>query len=309
MHLLDRDRLTGHHGLIDRRRTGDHDPVDGDLLPGTDHDDVVDADLFDRHVDLDAAPDHPCGLRLESDQLLEGFGGLGASAYLQCHPQDNQRGDDGGHIEEHVPQPFLGEQAGKEERRRRVQPRCADAAGDEGVHVGLAMFERRPRTGEELRSRPQQDRQGQQRHRPPDDVERRGTLLGDAGEQLGIREIDDGKRHDGSEPELPHQRAIQLLAGGDLGVALRFVVLVLRGSRRVAGAGHDLGEHFVRHICDVDDRLLGSQVDPCLDDTGSGSEGMLDGSHALGACHSFDGEPNPATRFPGMAVVAVGAMN
>ena len=183
------------------------------------------------------------------------------------------------------------------------------------MHVGLAVFERRPRTGEELRSRPQQDRQGQQRHRRPDDVERRGTLLGYAGEQLGIGEVDDGKRHNGSEPELPHQGAIQPLAGSDLGVTPRFVVLLLllllllllRRNRRVAGSGDDLGEHFVRHIPDVDDRLLGSQVDPCPDDPGSGRQSMLDGGHASGTGHPFDGEPDATIRFPGLVAVAVGA--
>ncbi len=306
LHLLDRDRLTGHHGLIDRRPTGDHDPVDRDLLPGPDHDGVIDDDFFDRHVDLDTAPDHPCGLRLESDQLLEGFGGLGAGPYLQCHPQNHQRRDDGGHIEEHVPQPFLGEQAGKEERRRRVQPRCADAAGDEGVHVGLAVLERRPRTGEELRSRPQQDRQGQHRHRPPDDVERRGTLLGYAGEQLGIGEVDDGKRHDGSEPELPQQGAIQQLAGGHLDVALLFVDPLSRRPGRIPGGGDDLGEHFVRYVLDVDDRLLGGKVHPGIDDAGSRGQRVLDGCGAPGTGHPVNGYSGTAMRFPAMGCAAGG---
>ena len=50
--LVDREALAGEHALVDRGGAADDDAVDGDLLAGTDADDVADDDLLDRDVDL-----------------------------------------------------------------------------------------------------------------------------------------------------------------------------------------------------------------------------------------------------------------
>ena len=48
--LVDGDALTGDRGLVDARRSGQDDPIGGDPLVGSDHEDVSRLDLVDRHL-------------------------------------------------------------------------------------------------------------------------------------------------------------------------------------------------------------------------------------------------------------------
>ena len=69
--LVDRHALSGDHRFIDRRDAGLHDPVDGNLLAGTDDDEIAEAHHIDGDIDLMTVADDPSVLRLEAGRARQ----------------------------------------------------------------------------------------------------------------------------------------------------------------------------------------------------------------------------------------------
>jgi len=105
------------------------------------------------------------------------------------------------------------------------------------VHVGLAVAQALPGSGEEVTAGPEHDRERQESEHRPDQSPRRAVWckpVSQDREELRVREDDDRNRQDRREPELPHQGGILALT-----VALLAVEGRLRGRDRadpIAGA-------------------------------------------------------------------------
>jgi hypothetical protein len=91
--LVDRHRLAGEHGLVDRGGAVDHHGVDGDLLARPHPEQVSDPDLVHRDHALGAAVDQPglLGPQLQHRADRTGRPALGAGLEV---PPEQQEGDD-----------------------------------------------------------------------------------------------------------------------------------------------------------------------------------------------------------------------
>ena len=139
--LLDRDRLAGHHRLVDRALALGHDAVDRHLLAGPDAEPVSDPDLLERDVLLAAVLAEPPGrLRGEAEQGLDRARGLAPGPQLEHLAEQHERGDDGGGLEVDRDVPDVvaergREDAGEERRHHAVDVRRAGAERDQREHV------------------------------------------------------------------------------------------------------------------------------------------------------------------------------
>ncbi len=88
-----------------------------------------------------------------------------------------------------------------------------DADGNQGVHIGLAMFERLPHTGKEVTACPDHHREGQHSKQSPYDaacIASRCEPFAEYWHELRVREDDDGERDDGRKPEFAEQCSVFL---------------------------------------------------------------------------------------------------
>jgi len=99
---LDRDRLPGQHGGVDRGRPGLHDTVGGDLLTGSHDEHVPDGELADRDAHLAgrrwAVPKDGDVLRAYVEQGAQRGPGLPLRACLKVTAGQDERGDRGGDL-------------------------------------------------------------------------------------------------------------------------------------------------------------------------------------------------------------------
>ena len=92
--LLDRNRLAGDHGLIDRAAAVEHQTVHRDLLARPDPQPVAHPDLAERHVRLAAVGgDPPRRGRLQAEQFLQRRARFAARPQLQHLAEEHQDGD------------------------------------------------------------------------------------------------------------------------------------------------------------------------------------------------------------------------
>ena len=89
--LLDRHRLAGHHGFVDRARAVDHLAVDRDFFAGAHAQTVADRDLLERDLVVVAVGvDAQGALRREVEQRADRVAGLLPRRQLQHLPDDHQ---------------------------------------------------------------------------------------------------------------------------------------------------------------------------------------------------------------------------
>ncbi len=134
--LLHRHQLPGQHRLIDRRTAFQDAPVDRDLLPRLDDENVADAHLLDRDFEFLAASHDARRFRAQAHQTPDGVARPAARSGLQQLAQDDQGDDDGGGLEVQV----AARQA--EDDRHGVEVGGRRAHGDQHVHVGGAVAQR-----------------------------------------------------------------------------------------------------------------------------------------------------------------------
>ncbi|MBM2844369.1 MAG: hypothetical protein HW404_2206, partial [Anaerolineales bacterium] len=131
--LLHRHRLPGQHRLIDRRMALQDAPVDRDLLPRLDDENVADAHLLDRDFEFLAVSNDARRFRAQAHQTPDGVARPAARPGLQQLAQDDQGDDDGGGLEVQV----AARQT--EHDRHGVEVGGRRAHGDQHVHVGGAV--------------------------------------------------------------------------------------------------------------------------------------------------------------------------
>ena len=185
---LDRNGFAGEHCLIDGRMTVQHLTVGGDLLAGTDEEDIADGQLIDRHLHLDTAvirggtvrsggtirggalTQHGRGLRAEVEQRLERSRRPVLRPVLGELADEQEHRDRRGRFEPHVvlggnrPAVTVGD--GPTQREVRVQARDGDADADEGVHGRRSTAGGLVRRGVERPRTPGDDGQGEDRDDP-----------------------------------------------------------------------------------------------------------------------------------------------
>ena len=165
--FLDRHRLTGHHGFIDRAATLEHHAIDRHAVARAHAQAVADLHCFKRHVFIAAVgSDTARRLRCEIKKSANGAAGLLACTQLQNLAQQHKHGDDGSGFvinrnDAVLPQ-VLREQGGCEGRGEAVQVSGADAERDQAEHVQRSVAHRGPAADEEWRARPEHDRSGEQ---------------------------------------------------------------------------------------------------------------------------------------------------
>ena len=137
--LLHRHGLAGEHALVDGRGSGQDLAVDGDLLAGTDHHDVVGPELARVDVAELFAELEVSDLGLELDQGADGGHGASAGPGLEELPQPDEGNDHGRGLEVD-----MAAEGGDEEDHGGVEVGHGRAQGDEHVHVGAAGAEAAP---------------------------------------------------------------------------------------------------------------------------------------------------------------------
>ena len=165
--LLDRDRLAGHHRLVDAGAALEHDAVDRDPLAGPHAQPIADVHVLERHVGLRARRVDPARrLRRQAEQALDRRARPAAGAQLEHLAEQHERDDDRRRLEVDgdliaVHAERRREQPGRQRRDHAVAVRGADAERDQREHVQVAVHDRRPAADEERPAAPQHDRRRQ----------------------------------------------------------------------------------------------------------------------------------------------------
>ena len=134
--LLDRQRLARQHRLVDRGLALDDDPVDRDLLAGSNPQEIADADRRQRDVDLAAVLEPASRPGLEPDQAADRAARLVLGAGLEPAAEEDQADDDRRAVEVGLGlEPGLVDDVREERHEDAVGPGRARADGDQGVHV------------------------------------------------------------------------------------------------------------------------------------------------------------------------------
>ena len=162
--LLDRDGLTGDHGLVDRAGAVQHHTVDRDLFSRPHAQPITDAHLVERDVALSlVALQASGGLRRQTQQGLDGCAGAAARPKLEHLAEQDQRHDGrsslevDAHLSVHIAQ-RRREDAGQKHRNQAVDKRHRDAQADEREHVELPGHDGAPATREQGPSSPDDHR-------------------------------------------------------------------------------------------------------------------------------------------------------
>jgi hypothetical protein len=262
---LERDRLARKHGLVHGGCAFEHDSVGGDLLSGTDDEDIAFAQFLDRHEHLDAVAEDPRLLCAELEQRPDRGSGAPLGARLQVATEEDERRDDSRGLEVRVG--VVERDHGQE--RPGV---CGEGAErDERVHPGRAL----PGPGEggamEGPASPEDDGRREREREPLPAFElKRGHH----------REEDERERQRGRDRK-PHRR-----------VSTR---IRTRESRAIAG-GLDRADEVSRggaRWVELDGRCLHREVDARAD-AGELVQLLLDANGARGARHPLDRQIEPA---------------
>ena len=97
--LGDRDRLAGHHRLVQSGASVDDDTVDGHLLTRADQDHVAGDDLVDGYLDLDAGANDGGGACLQADELADRLSGSRLGTNFEQPTEEDQRDDHADRLE------------------------------------------------------------------------------------------------------------------------------------------------------------------------------------------------------------------
>ncbi len=161
-------RLSGQHRLVDRRLALDDHTVGRDLLAGTHDEHVAHDELRGRHRDLRPVPQDTRLPRPELEERANRRARSAPRSGLEVAAEEDQRRDDGGHLEVRV-----ALAAG--ERDRRPAPRGDRPDRDERVHRRGAATCVDERGAVEVEAGPEHDRsrQGKCEPLPPREVQRR----------------------------------------------------------------------------------------------------------------------------------------
>jgi len=239
---LHRHGLAGEERGVDGARPLDHHAIGRDLLAGADREQVTDGERLDRHARLDAVPGAVVVqardvLGAEGEEGAQGVAGPTARTELGVAAGQEERGDDGGHLEVELGHGRFAGHAlaghrigccrigGGEETRRhrhadltgpaeqqgpqRPERRGDHAERDERVHGRGAVTCRPERRAVERPGGPRDHGQGERGHEPlpARELQRRDH-----------REEDDGRCEDGRNAEPTAQ--VGAAVRRDLGVAM-----------------------------------------------------------------------------------------
>ena len=175
--LLGRHRLAGDPALVDGRDAAAHPAVDRHGLARPHHDDLAEPHLLGRHLDLDAGAEHPGEPRLRRDEAFDRAPGAVHREVLEPLAEQHDEHDLGG-----------GEVL---------------ADGDRG-----AGGDRDRQVRREVAAQQVFERVAQQRETGDDGEQQRDVEAGDAGEDAGYVEDEQG-RHRGAEQRVaPARRAV-----------------------------------------------------------------------------------------------------
>ena len=96
---FDRNRFAGEQRGVDGRGALDDDAVGGDLLAGSDDEQVVDGELLDGDAGLDTVAEHGDVLGAEFEQCAQRGTGSALGACLEVATGEDEHGDAGGDLE------------------------------------------------------------------------------------------------------------------------------------------------------------------------------------------------------------------
>ena len=153
--LVDRHALAGHHRLVHVALAVDDLGVHRHLCARADEEVVADDHFAGRHLDRLAAADHHGHRRRQVEQRADRLVGAAAGAHLQPVAEQDERGEEGGRLVEHLA-------VDPEGHGDRVRPAGADGDRDEDHHVQRAVAQRLGRAAEEDGGRVEDDRQAEQ---------------------------------------------------------------------------------------------------------------------------------------------------
>ena len=136
--LGDRDRLPGHHRLVNGGASTDDPAVDWQLLARSHEHDVTDDDLLDGHVALHLVAHDPGGARLQANQGADRLPSSGLGLGLDQPAEQDQRDDHPDRLVVHLLH-LGGQQAGGEGGHQAVAERGRGTDGDQRVHVRGAV--------------------------------------------------------------------------------------------------------------------------------------------------------------------------
>jgi len=110
---------------------------------------LVKPDLFDRDILLDTIAYHAGSFRLQPNQALNRFRGFTPCAHFQRGTEIDQRDDNSRRFEVSVLR-HRRHQHRVSHYYHRIQPRGTGTQCNQGVHIGIMIFCRFPRTGEKM---------------------------------------------------------------------------------------------------------------------------------------------------------------
>ena len=259
-----RETLTGQHRLIDVTRAVEHRAIHRNTFAGLHDDHIADNDIGDGNDLFGAAgraADHAGSVRGEADQPANGVRRFASHTRFQQTTQQHENDNDGGGFEIDILRAGPDGPYGIKECR-------AGAEGDQRIHVGRTMPQRRP--GIAIIGLPavQQHRQGQDKLHQRQPIEHR---------QHHYRSGQQSSDHDATAQIHP------LLGFGKFLRPLRDLVARFFHGGDEIGSGGDLGT--VGHLSDA-----GGQVDGGAFHAGRRRELFFNGSRAGGAGHPADGQ-------------------
>ena len=291
---LHRHALAGEERLVDRRAPLLDDAVGGDLLARSDDEEVACPQVSDRDpllAPLRVEPAHV--LRAQLQQRPQRSARAALRPYLEIAAGEDERGDDGCHLEIDLPRGLVAVdqkvEAHSHGRLARVQeeerddgptPRGERPGRDQCVHRGRRVLEVEPGRAVERPGAPEHDRRRQLEREPLPVVEL---------ERLDHREQEHRQRERRREDQPAPPRR-----GRIFGVLLRGRLFRPGERRRVAGSLHHCDEVLRRDERWIEGhgRVLGRVVDGRLDALEL-VEALLDPHRAGRARHPLDRQLEP----------------
>jgi DNA-binding FrmR family transcriptional regulator len=288
--LRRRDGFAGDHGLVDRGSSVHDLPVDGDLLPRADRQDVADLHVLHGDLLLLATLYDARGLGLQADQLADRLAGAGLGAGLEQTAEQDQ-GEDHPHGFEVDLAKVLGKQARGDRHEEAVGERDAGADGDQRVHVCRAVAKGQPPGA--------MDGPARVEHHGGDQDELEPALEHDLGHPRRLEELarhrgeQHGRGEDRADSDAPGEVPDLRPSGGGLSV-LGLLQTRLRPLLHSIASSSDR----LLHVPDLDLRgierhadALGAEVDLDIIDPGHPVQERFDVPHARRARDAATAKP------------------
>ena len=158
--LGDRPWFSGQHRFVDKGRAFDHLPVNRHFFARLDQNAVAHRNTLESNVDRRSIPQNAGRLRLEADQMFNGFTGAALRPRFQTPAKQDQRHDHRGGFKIDM-RGSSRKQARREGDERGIGEGGARAECDQRVHIGGAAPKRGESRGEKASARSKQDQRRQ----------------------------------------------------------------------------------------------------------------------------------------------------